>query len=102
MKVRTRLTALGLTAALGIGLSVLAPATSASASAAQPCGYQDVNYIPFYYNCKNEPREILIDENIDWEPKTRTLCVPANTHVRLSWSVYITISAVDTGKTCRP
>ncbi|MFC4016110.1 hypothetical protein ACFOY2_53490 [Nonomuraea purpurea] len=99
MKVRTRLTVLALTAAMSAGLSGLA-ATVANASAAQPCGYQDVNYVPFYFNCKNEPREILISETINGESTTRTLCVPANSRTQLNLTVYWTIWAVDNGKTC--
>ncbi|GAA3242259.1 hypothetical protein [Nonomuraea helvata] len=65
-------------------------------------GCFDFNYIPYYYNCMGEPREILTTEN-DWANHTtvrRTLCVPANSWTRLGLSVYDVVWAQDNGKTC--
>ncbi|MDL4775462.1 hypothetical protein [Actinomadura xylanilytica] len=100
MKRRVLTAGLGAAAVLGLGMAAPAGAEVGGAPASPPtCGYNDLNYVPYYLNCKDEPREVRVRDTAVGD---HTICVPATAYVKIGDNVYTTTWASDTGVTCAP
>lgn len=105
MRRRARLAASAAAAVAALAVPAVTAGAASAATAPAPggtqqfsCGYNDLNYQPYWLSCSDQDREVKVRDRVKGE---HTRCVPARSFVRIGDNVYQTTLAWETGRSCR-